>query len=109
MQDSRPTLLWGIDEDSGKISALPASPLLLPAIVFYFLLWFLSLFYRRRIKSKPLPSNFNQKEWLANRTEYKRLCDKVRAGIELTPIEQIRFNTMLPRPSWAQPGEWWTY
>jgi hypothetical protein len=109
MQDSRPTLLWGIDPESGSIGALPASPLLLPALAVYCLIWLLSPLYRNRQKPTPTPSSFNEQQWAKNKQEYDALVRKIRAGKSLSDMEMIRLNTVLPRPDWAEPGEWWSY
>lgn len=109
MENSRPTLLWGMDRESGAISALPASPLLLPALIFYFILWIISPLFKKRDKPIPLPGNFDQEEWSSNKIEYYKYVDKMRKGEPLSDFEQIRMNTVLPRPSWAKTGEWWTY
>lgn len=109
MENSRPTLLWGIDEDSGKISTLPASPLLLPAILVYCILRLIAPLYRKKPLSGPLPDKFNLQEYLKNKREYSRLCAKIGAGEEFTVRECIVFNAILPKPSWAKPGEFWTY
>ena len=109
MENSRPTLLWGIDCDSGKISALPASPFLLPAVLVYCVLWFIGLFIPRKVRTEPIPHNFNQKEYARNKIMYHYLCDKLNRGQQLTDSEKYALNYALPRPSWAKPGEWWTY
>lgn len=109
MEHSRPTLLWGIDCESGKISALPASPLLLPAVAIAFIFWIIGKVWRKPVKREPLPDNFNHTEYRRNKAIYDRLCLKIRQGKELTANEQIMINYYLPRPSWAKPGEHWTY
>ena len=109
MEHSRPTLLWGIDCQSGKISALPASPLLLPAALFFGVLWLIGLFIPKQVKREPMPENFNEKEYMHNSIQYHYLCGKIRDGIELTDSERFTLRRVLPYPSWAKPGEFWTY
>jgi hypothetical protein len=109
MEHSRPTLLWGIDCDSGKISALPASPLLLPAVIVGCIFWIIGKIWRKPIKKEPLPDDFDINEWYRNKAIYDRLCLKIRRGQDLTPSEQIMINCYLPKPSWAKPGEHWSY
>lgn len=109
MEHTRPTLLWGIDCESGKISALPASPLLLPAAIVAAIFWIIGKIIPRKIKREPIPKGFNQQEWEKNKALYDYLCGKVSRGIPLSDSENIQFNCILPRPSWAKPGEWWTY
>jgi hypothetical protein len=108
MEKSSPTLLWGIDNETGKINALPASPLLLPAFIVYCIAWLLSLF-PKRTTGEPLPCNFDQDEFNKNKKEYDYYCMKIRKGIELTSEERHRLNAVLPRPSWSKPGENWHY
>jgi hypothetical protein len=107
--ENRPTLLWGIDSCSDEITALPASPLLLPAAIVFGLLYIVSLFIPNRPVKKQISSKFNSSEYYQNKMIYDRLCAKIEAGIPLTENEQIQINYQLPRPSWAEPGEWWSY
>jgi len=106
--ENRPTLLWGIDRESGAISALPASPLLLPAFIVYGIAWVFSLFPKKP-KTAPLPRKFNEEEYKRNKQEYDYYCMKIRKGIELTSQERYRLNVILPNPSWSKPGENWHY
>ena len=109
MAEHQRTLLWGIDNETGNISALPASPLLLPAVAAYVVIWLLELILPKRVKKKPLPDNFNKEEWKRNHKLYNLLLDKQRLGIKLTEPELMQLHHYLGRPSWAKPGEWWTY
>jgi hypothetical protein len=101
--------LWGIDCQTGGISPLPASPLLLPAIIVSGILWVISKLWPEPVKTQPIPDNFNQEEWDRNYSLYHKLVAKRAAGIELTASESIQLRYYLPRPSWAKPGEYWTY
>lgn len=108
MQHSKPTLLWGMNEETGGISALPASPLLLPAILALGAIKVASWLYRPKPKTAPLPANFNWKEYEANKAEYYKILAKIQTGKTLTTLEEIRWNTVLPYPSWSK-GEPWHY
>ena len=107
MSENRPTLLWGYDESTGRISALPASPMLLPAVLLLGAVKLASVFYRPKTKTAPLPDGFNLQEYQANKKEYRRLFEKIKRGQELTPYEQLRWSA-LPYPSWSK-GERWHY
>lgn len=107
MSENRPTLLWGYDEQTGKISALPASPLLLPGVAFLGVLKLVSLFHRPKPVTAPLPDDFNLEEYHRNKIEYRRLWAKKQSGQELTDYEFIRWN-QLAYPSWSK-GERWHY
>lgn len=109
METSRPTLLWGINCESGQISALPASPFLLPAFLIYCVVWFIGLFVPKKVKKEPIPLDFDEQEYAKNKAMYHYLCDKLQRGEQLTDSEKYTLNCILPRPSWAKPGEWWTY
>jgi hypothetical protein len=108
MENSKPTLLWGIDGETGGISALPASPLLLPAIIVLGLVKLASSIARPKPQTAPLPANFNLSEYNRNKTEYNKLRCKIKEGKTLTAIEELRWNTVLPFPSWSR-GERWHY
>lgn len=103
-------VLWGYDESTGDISTLPASPWLLPALG---LLAFATLLERTGFLSEngpvSLPAGFNEKEWRENSERYHYLVDKEFSGEGLTISEQYELTNKLPHPSWAQPGEYWTY
>lgn len=101
-------MLWGVSEATGRISALPASPLLLPAILTLGAVKIASWLYRQKPKTEPLPANFDWKEYEENKEEWDRLTAKIDAGIELTTMEWIKYNTVLPYPSWSN-GERWRY
>ena len=107
MQHTKPTLLWGMDDD-GRVSALPASPLLLPALLTLGAIKIASWLYKPRPKAAGLPAGFDQQEYDAYSKEYHRLLSKITAGKQLTEMEQMRWNTVLPYPSWSQ-GERWVY
>lgn len=108
MEHSKPTLLWGIDKETGGISALPASPLLLPAIIGLGALKVASWLYKPKPKKQPLPANFNWEEYSKNKKEYDYLLAKIQSGKPLTPMEETRWLTELPYPSWSK-GERWQY
>lgn len=107
MSNNRPTLLWGYDEQTNSISALPASPLLLPAMAVWGFTKLASLFYRPKPKTAPLPDDFNLQEYNRNKAEYRKLFQKINSGQQLTLYEQLRW-TALPYPSWSK-GERWHY
>lgn len=109
MEHTRPTLLWGIDCNSGQISPLPASPLLLPCAIVAGFLWLIAKIWPKRIKKQPLSADFNQAEWDRNYKLYHKLINKKAAGIQLTESENIMLRYYLPYPSWSKPGEYWTY
>jgi hypothetical protein len=103
-----PTLLWGMDTETGKIAALPASPLLLPALLFIGALKIASILLRSKVKKKELPTGFNEQEYLKNKKEHDAYIYKIHSGIQLTDHELMRLNTVLPFPSWSN-GERWHY
>lgn len=107
MKENRPTLLWGYDEQTNRIQALPASPLLLPGVVFLGVLKLVSLFHRPKQQTAPLPDSFNLEEYHKNKTEYRRLWAKKQSGQELTDYEFLRWTT-IKHPSWSK-GEPWHY
>jgi hypothetical protein len=107
-QNNGPTLLWGIDKETGSISALPASPLLLPAIAVLGVLKLFSVVHKPKPKTAPLPAGFNSKEYYSNKREYDYYVEKIKERKELTEYEKMRFNTVLPFPSWSK-GEPWHY
>lgn len=105
-------LLYSYDEGDGKISPLPASPYLVPAILAYCLLWLGSL-TSRYIRGNTGPENLTNtrgleyQTWKIYRDRYIFLVDK-KAKEGLT-IQEIRELTKIQYPPWAGPGEVWTY
>ena len=102
---------WAYDESNGSFSALPASPLLLPALGFFFLL---AVFDKmgggensgkitgsadRVTESGPL---FEQ-----NKTRFKELLAIMRRR-QLNDDEEAELHK-IQHPPWAEPGEVWTY
>jgi hypothetical protein len=102
---------WAYDEDNGSFSALPASPLLLPALGLFFLL---AAFDKMRSKD--------------NGGKMTGRADKVLNYGPLFEQNKARFNELLAimrrrqlnedesaelyqiqHPPWAEPGEIWTY
>ena len=102
---------WAYDESEGSFSALPAAPLLLPALGFFFLL---AVFDKmgggensgkatgstdRVLKYGPL---FEQ-----NKAQFNQLLAIMRRR-ELNEDETAELYK-IQHPPWAYPGEVWTY
>lgn len=109
MTNSGPALLWGINNETGRISALPASPLLLPAAIIYLIFRVVGVLWPKKIQAEPLPDNFDDEEYWRNKVLYNRLIAKQRSGATLTDAEVFQLRYVLARPSWAKPGEVWRY
>lgn len=105
-----PRILWNYDESSGTISALPASPLLLPAMIGLGLLWLSQSIIGLFRIARPLPWNFDKQQYLKNKKRYNYLIHKKYIlERELSVAEWYELEKVLPFPPWAKPGERWTY
>ena len=105
-------LLYSYDDENKKISPLPASPYLLPAVIVYVLLWAgscISSFFNRSSNTENVTKTMGltYETWRPYRDRYICLIDKKnRQG--LTPNE-ARELARVQYPPWAKHGEVWTY
>lgn len=107
-------LLYVYDEESKAISPMPASPYLLPAIVGYGLLWFVSILvdsfngtgigHRQNVSKS---RGVDYETWKVYRDKYLLLVKK-REDYGLTSAE-IQELYLIQHPPWAKPDEVWTY
>jgi hypothetical protein len=102
---------WAYDENNSSFSALPASPLLLPAIGLFFLLAvFDRMAERDRGKQIIKPASELKVDRTLFSSNKQRYCEmleilKVRPFTEDEESEMYR----LEHPPWSDPGESWTY
>ena len=98
---------WSYDESNGSFSALPASPLLLPSILFLCLVapLFRAKYEAEKTYAKPRP--IDPKLYEQYKKEYLNLMDKKQTQ-ELTLRERVRLQD-LQNPPWKLPGETWHY
>jgi hypothetical protein len=99
---------WAIDESDGRISPLPASPLLLPAVGVFAFIALCASIARANAKPEPLKTPIDPAEYQRNSAIYHELMMKKRNGIELT-IQEVVSLEKAQHPSWAEPGERWFY
>jgi hypothetical protein len=103
-------ILWNYDEASGTVSALPASPLLLPALIAFGLLCIAQAIAKLFKIGRPLPWNFDERLYAKNKKRYNYLLyKKYILEQELSLTEWYEFEKVLPYPPWGKPGERWTY
>jgi hypothetical protein len=101
------SILYSYETTNGEIRPLPASPLLLPALV-----WISVAALFRSIgpsRYKRIPITFNQAEYETNKQLYHQILPKVLAGEELSVYEHNLWYNVLPYPSWRKQGERWQY
>lgn len=95
------------DQDGG-ISPYPSSPFLLPALVIFgagkFINW---LFSSKSTFWRHVP-NVSLEEYRHNRKIYLKLQESWRLNGKWT-IEEYLQNDYIGQPSWALPGEHWSY
>ena len=102
---------WAYDESNGSFSALPASPLLLPAIgIFFLLAVFERMAENDRSKEILKPARevkVNMSLHESNRQRYYQLLEI----IKVRPLNEDEDSEMyqLQHPPWSDPGEVWTY
>lgn len=102
-------LLWSSDNETGGLSPIPASPLLLPAFGIYAALAVSKVFYDYARSFKPKPEGFSRSEYEYNKEREAYLIHKkYTLGEELTTAELYELREVLPYPSWSN-GERWTY
>lgn len=101
------SILYSYETTNGEIRPLPASPFLLPAIIWIIVSNILRL--NKPTRAKPLPITFNSAEYAQNKQIYYELLPKVLAGKELSVSEHNLWYNVLPYPSWCSPGERWQY
>jgi len=104
-------LLYDYDSQTNKISPLPASPLLLPAIVFLGI-WYIgqkiySLFRPRKPLNIIADRNVPPEMLRSYRKEYLEMMETKKSR-DLTTLERIRLEH-LKYPPWSFPGETWDY
>lgn len=99
---------WAYDESNGNFSALPASPLLLPAIGLFFLL---AVFDKMSGDSKKIGTTnaitHHGELFEANRVRFNELIAIIKRR-QLTEDETAELDR-IQHPPWAEPGEVWTY
>ena len=92
------TRIWQGWDDDGNFGAIPASPLLLPALI----LWLIApLLVRLFQRPGPMPRGFNLQEYRRNRESWLALRHNPGACPERW--------AQICHPSWAKPGQVWTY
>lgn len=102
---------WAYDEDNGSFSALPASPLLLPAIGAFFLLAVFDKMAEdnrsKKILKPACEMNIDRTLYDSNKKRYHELL----AVIRKRPLNEDEESEMyrLAHPPWSDPGEVWTY
>jgi len=102
---------WAYDEDNGSFSALPASPLLLPAIGLFFLLAVFDKMSSGENAGKVTGSANRVLEYgplfEQNKARFNQLLTIMRRR-ELNEDEKSELHR-IQHPPWAGPGELWTY
>lgn len=104
-------LLYDYDSETNKISPLPASPLLLPAMLFIGA-WYIAekIWHLFRIEK---PINIIEDRGVppemleSYRKEYHEII-AIKNTRELDTLERLRLEH-LRHPPWALPGETWSY
>jgi hypothetical protein len=100
---------WAYHVENGTISALPASPWLLPALGILCLAPLVAKLVEQAERDpQPLPENFDPILFNDYRKIYRALMHKKASGIELSTEESLRLQT-IAHPPWAKPGEIWSY
>lgn len=102
---------WAYDESEGSFSALPASPLLLPALGFFFLLAVFDKMSGGKNSGKVTGSADRVAEYGPlfdrNKIRFSELLIIMRRR-QLSDDEQAELRE-IQHPPWAAPGEVWTY
>ena len=93
------SILYSYETTNGEIRPLPASPFLLPALIWLGIAKLLKL--QRPKQSKELPVTFNHAEYARNKRLYYEILPKVLAGEELSIRDHELWYNVLPYPSWA--------
>lgn len=102
---------WSYDESKGSFSALPASPLLLPALGIFLLLAFFDKMAEdgrsKKILKPACEMNIDRTLYDSNKKRYHEMLEilKKRQFNEDEDSEMYR----LAHPPWSEPGEVWTY
>lgn len=102
---------WAYDEDNGSFSALPASPLLLPALGLFFLLAAFDKMSNGENAGKVIG---NTDRVLEHGPLFEQ--NKVRFGELIAIMRRRELNEdetaelyKIQHPPWGKPGEVWTY
>jgi hypothetical protein len=99
---------WAYDESNGSFSALPASPLLLPAIGLFFLLAvFDSMSKGDKVTGTTNAISEHGELFEANRIRFNEIIAIIKRR-QLTEQEEAELY-QIQHPPWAAPGEVWTY
>ena len=102
---------WAYDEDNGSFSALPASPLLLPALGLFFLMAVFDKMSNGENAGKVTGSANRVLEYgplfEQNKARFNQLLAIMRRR-ELNEDETAELYK-IQHPPWAEPGEVWTY
>lgn len=102
---------WAYDEDNGSFSALPASPLLLPALGLFFLMAVFDKMGNGENAGKVTGNTDRVLEYgplfEENKARFKELIAIIRQR-ELNEDETAELYK-IQHPPWAEPGEVWTY
>jgi len=104
-------LWWAYDEDNSSFSALPASPLLLPALGLFFLL---AVFDRMAENDRGKKILKPASEMRVDRTLYDSNKKRYREMLEILKVRQFNEDEdsemyRIEHPPWSEPGEVWTY
>ena len=102
---------WAYDENNSSLSALPASPLLLPAIGLFFLL---AVFDNIAEKDRGREITKLARDLKVDRTLFdsnKRRYYEMLEILKIRPFTEDEESEMyrLEHPPWSDPGESWTY
>jgi hypothetical protein len=100
---------WAYDEENGSFSALPASPMLLPALGLFFLA---AVFSRAQKSSGPTKlacemQNVDHGLIHRNAARFHELLAIMKTR-NLNDSEESELYR-IQHPPWAEPGEVWTY
>ena len=98
------TRLWQGWDSEGSFGAVPASPLLLPAVLLIGLARLIGRFVR--MPPGPMPAGFNLEEYRQNRREWLALYNMPHYAWNAYHVERWH---AIQSPSWAKPGEVWSY